>query len=125
MFVSKLRIILFSGFLIFATAPLSLAQTTQNQTQDQTTKKQKNTTNKETGKTTQQNAPATENKAGSTEKTKTNKTKKTKKTSSVSEDKVREAQMSLKNEGFDPGPIDGIMGPMTMTALRNYQSHNS
>ncbi len=33
--------------------------------------------------------------------------------------------MSLKKEGFDPGPVDGIMGPMTMTALRNYQSHNN
>jgi lipid-binding SYLF domain-containing protein/peptidoglycan hydrolase-like protein with peptidoglycan-binding domain len=124
MSVSKLNTILFSGFLIFATAPLSLAQSTQNQTQDQTTKKQKSTTNKETGKTVQQNAPADENKTGSTEKTKTTKAKKTKKTSSLPQDKVREAQMGLKNEGFDPGPIDGIMGPMTMTALRNYQSHN-
>ncbi len=73
MSVRKLGILLFSSFLIFATAPLSFAQSTQNQNQDQTTKKkQKSTTNKETGKTTQQNAPAGENKAGSNEKSETN-----------------------------------------------------
>jgi lipid-binding SYLF domain-containing protein/peptidoglycan hydrolase-like protein with peptidoglycan-binding domain len=125
MSVSKLGIILFSSFLIFATAPLASAQSTQDQTQDQTTKKkQKSTTKKETGKTTQQNAPASENKAGSTEKSEAGKAKKSKKTSSLSSDKIRQAQMSLKDQGFDPGPIDGVMGPMTMTALRNYQSHN-
>src|ERR1051326_2064232 len=123
MSVSKLNTILFSGFLIFATAPLSLAQSTQNQTQDQTTKKQKSTTNKETGKTVQQNAPADENKTGSTEKTKTTKAKKTKKSSSLPQDKVREAQMGLKNEGFDPGPIDGIMGPIDRKSTRLNSSH--
>src|SRR2546425_2049780 len=129
MSVNKLGIILFSSFLIFATAPLASAQSTQDQTQDQTKKTQKGTAKKETGKTTtDKNAPAAENKAGTTEKTKTETgktgTKKAKKTSSLSTDKVREAQMSLKNEGFDPGPIDGVMGSMTMAALRNYQSHN-
>src|SRR5262249_53226873 len=48
----------------------------------------------------------------------------TKKTSGVSNNKVRQTQSALKKDGFDPGPVDGIMGPMTMTALRNFQSHN-
>jgi len=45
-------------------------------------------------------------------------------TSSTSRHDVRDTQAALKNEGFDPGPIDGILGAKTMTALRNYQSHN-
>jgi lipid-binding SYLF domain-containing protein/peptidoglycan hydrolase-like protein with peptidoglycan-binding domain len=127
MSVNKLGIILFSSFLIFAIAPLASAQSTQDQTQDQTKKTQKGTAKKETGKTaTDKNAPADDNKTGTTEKTEAGKTgvKKAKKTSSLSTDKVREVQMNLKNEGFDPGPIDGVLGPMTMTALRNYQSHS-
>jgi len=127
MSVSKLGIILFSSFLTFATAPLASSQSTQDQNQDQATKKaQKGTTKKEAGKTVDKNVTAGENKTGTTDKTETGKTgtKKAKKTSSLSSDKVRQVQMSLKNEGFDPGPLDGVMGPMTMTALRNYQSHN-
>src|SRR5437016_2246125 len=128
MSVNKLGIILFSSFLIFATAPVAPAQSTQDQNQDQAKKQtKKGAAKKETGKTTEKKAPTEENKAGTTEKTETGKTgakKGTKKTSSISKDKVREAQMALMNEGFDPGPIDGVMGPMTMTALRNYQSHN-
>src|SRR5436853_6802050 len=128
MSVNKLGINLFSSFLIFATAPVAPAQSTQDQNQDQAKKQtKKGAAKKETGKTTEKKAPTEENKAGTTEKTETGKTgakKGTKKTSSISKDKVREAQMALMNEGFDPGPIDGVMGPMTMTALRNYQSHN-
>lgn len=38
---------------------------------------------------------------------------------------VREAQMKLKDSGFDPGPIDGILGRRTGKALRDFQeSHN-
>jgi hypothetical protein len=33
---------------------------------------------------------------------------------------VREVQQALVNAGYDPGPIDGIMGPRTKTALRKY-----
>src|SRR5207247_10795523 len=69
---------------------------------------------------TEQKAP-TEKKTGKTGKTGA---KKAKKTGGLSQGKVRQVQMALKNEGFDPGTIDGIMGPMTMTGLRNYQSHN-
>jgi lipid-binding SYLF domain-containing protein/peptidoglycan hydrolase-like protein with peptidoglycan-binding domain len=127
MSVNKSGIILFSSFLIFATAPLAPAQSTQDQTQDQTKKQaKKGKAKKETGRTADQNNPTEENKAGTTQKTETGKTgaKKAKKTSSISKDKIRDAQMALMNEGFDPGPVDGVMGPMTMTALRNYQSHN-
>src|SRR5881296_3807454 len=140
MSVNKLGIILFSSFLVFAMAPIAPAQSTQNQTQDQTKKQTEKKGNRktETEKTTEkrtetqqktqtdQNAQ-TEKKAPSEKKTgTTGKTgaKKAKKTGALSQDKVRQVQMALKNDGFDPGPIDGIMGPMTMTALRNYQSHN-
>src|SRR6267378_2185344 len=38
-----------------------------------------------------------------------------------SSDEVRQAQTALKEKGQDPGPIDGIHGPRTSTALRSYQ----
>jgi len=34
---------------------------------------------------------------------------------------VRDAQEKLKEKGFDPGPIDGIWGPRTAAAVREYQ----
>jgi Putative peptidoglycan binding domain len=37
---------------------------------------------------------------------------------------VRQAQEALKNQGHDPGPIDGVMGPQTRQALRAFQSSN-
>src|SRR5262245_32060416 len=40
----------------------------------------------------------------------------------ISIEKVRQVQTVLKSRGFDPGRIDGVMGPQTMTALRNFQS---
>jgi lipid-binding SYLF domain-containing protein/peptidoglycan hydrolase-like protein with peptidoglycan-binding domain len=126
MSVNKLGVILFSSFLIFATSPLASAQSNQDQNQNQTKQTNKGTAKKETGQTADKNAPTAEDKTGTTEKTETGKAgaKKAKKTSSMPKDKVREAQTALKSQGFDPGPIDGIMGPMTMTAIRNYQSHN-
>jgi len=33
---------------------------------------------------------------------------------------VREVQQALLALGYDPGPIDGIMGPRTKSALRKY-----
>ena len=33
---------------------------------------------------------------------------------------VRELQQALQQSGYDPGPIDGIMGPRTKAALRKY-----
>ena len=34
---------------------------------------------------------------------------------------VRAYQQSLKDKGYDPGPIDGIHGPRTSAAVREYQ----
>src|SRR5215813_9473264 len=34
---------------------------------------------------------------------------------------TRAAQQALKTQGFDPGPIDGRMGPRTQAALSDYQ----
>ena len=33
---------------------------------------------------------------------------------------VREVQQALADAGYDPGPIDGIFGPRTKSALRKY-----
>ena len=35
---------------------------------------------------------------------------------------IRRAQERLKAAGFDPGPIDGILGPQTKSALEQYRS---
>lgn len=37
---------------------------------------------------------------------------------------VRQAQEALKNQGHDPGPIDGVLGSQTRQALRAFQSKN-
>ena len=37
---------------------------------------------------------------------------------------TRAAQEALKNQGFDPGPADGRMGPRTRSALSDYQRKN-
>jgi peptidoglycan hydrolase-like protein with peptidoglycan-binding domain len=36
-------------------------------------------------------------------------------------DKIRVIQQALQSKGFDPGPIDGIFGPRTREAVRNFQ----
>jgi hypothetical protein len=38
-----------------------------------------------------------------------------------SPDSVRMVQHALKQNGYDPGPIDGVQGPQTTAALRAYQ----
>ena len=35
---------------------------------------------------------------------------------------VRSAQQALQERGFKPGPIDGIMGPRTTAAVRDFQT---
>jgi peptidoglycan hydrolase-like protein with peptidoglycan-binding domain len=35
---------------------------------------------------------------------------------------VRELQEALAKSGYDPGPVDGIMGPRTKEALRKYMA---
>ena len=39
-------------------------------------------------------------------------------------DEIRLVQVTLKNAGFDPGPVDGIFGPRTRSALQRYQASN-
>jgi hypothetical protein len=34
---------------------------------------------------------------------------------------VRSAQQALRDRGFDPGPIDGVMGPRTTAAVKDFQ----
>jgi peptidoglycan hydrolase-like protein with peptidoglycan-binding domain len=36
-------------------------------------------------------------------------------------EQVKAVQQALQGKGMDPGPIDGIMGPKTMAALKAYQ----
>src|SRR5262249_31898849 len=137
MSIKNLGVILFSSFLIFATAPLTPAQNTTNQdttkkqttsqkgttTKDQSTQTDQSTTTNQS-KTAKSKSQTTDKDKGTTSKTGEKKAKKgtaTKKSSSVSTEKVRQTQTALMDQGFDPGPIDGIMGPLTTTALRNFQ----
>lgn len=39
----------------------------------------------------------------------------------ASPEQVRQVQQALKDKGKDPGPIDGVMGPQTKSALKDYQ----
>ncbi len=39
----------------------------------------------------------------------------------ASSTQIRRAQEVLKAEGHNPGPIDGVMGPKTQEALRQFQ----
>jgi len=36
-------------------------------------------------------------------------------------EQVKSVQKALQDKGMDPGPIDGVMGPKTMAALRAFQ----
>lgn len=38
--------------------------------------------------------------------------------------KNRQIQTALKNAGFDPGPIDGKIGPKTKKAIKDFQAAN-
>ncbi len=37
---------------------------------------------------------------------------------------IRDIQNALANTGFDPGPVDGVMGPKTRKAIRAFQAVN-
>ena len=36
---------------------------------------------------------------------------------------IRQVQQALAKKGFDPGPIDGVLGPQTEQALRKFQDY--
>jgi peptidoglycan hydrolase-like protein with peptidoglycan-binding domain len=38
---------------------------------------------------------------------------------------VRAAQQALQDKGFDPGPIDGVMGPRTTAAIEDFQQREN
>ena len=38
---------------------------------------------------------------------------------------MQDVQTILKDKGFDPGPLDGVMGTRTHTAIREFQKSNS
>jgi hypothetical protein len=42
-----------------------------------------------------------------------------------SKDKVKEIQEALKDKGFDPGAADGVIGPETNQAIREFQKSNN
>lgn len=39
----------------------------------------------------------------------------------LEQDNIRKVQQALEEKGFDVGPIDGIVGPRTKEAIRNFQ----
>ncbi len=39
----------------------------------------------------------------------------------LNENNIRQVQQELLKKGFDPGPIDGILGPRTKEAVSNFQ----
>ena len=38
---------------------------------------------------------------------------------------IRDVQQSLKDKGFDPGPVDGVNGPATKAAIKKYQDQQN
>jgi peptidoglycan hydrolase-like protein with peptidoglycan-binding domain len=40
---------------------------------------------------------------------------------SLTPEGIRAVQQALQKRGFNPGPIDGVMGPLTLEAVRKFQ----
>jgi peptidoglycan hydrolase-like protein with peptidoglycan-binding domain len=40
-------------------------------------------------------------------------------------DTVRSVQQALKDKGFDPGPVDGLNGPVTRSAVQKFQAQQN
>jgi peptidoglycan hydrolase-like protein with peptidoglycan-binding domain len=38
------------------------------------------------------------------------------------DEKIKQVQQKLKDQGHDAGPVDGVMGPKTQAALKEFQS---
>src|SRR4030095_14899336 len=41
--------------------------------------------------------------------------------STMSSDQVRQIQQALSDRGYNPGPVDGVMGPKTRQAMHNFR----
>jgi peptidoglycan hydrolase-like protein with peptidoglycan-binding domain len=41
--------------------------------------------------------------------------------SAADRDDIKKAQETLRDKGYDPGPIDGVLGPQTRGAISQYQ----
>jgi peptidoglycan hydrolase-like protein with peptidoglycan-binding domain len=39
----------------------------------------------------------------------------------MSETNRRQVQQALRRLGYDPGPVDGVLGPLTRAAIRRFQ----
>jgi lipid-binding SYLF domain-containing protein len=65
--------------------------------------------------------PSTGEKSGTTPGTETKKKGGKEHSRYHSSEKVKEVQTALQEKGFNPGPIDGIMGPKTTKALASFQ----
>lgn len=42
----------------------------------------------------------------------------------ASDERIYNAQLALRRSGYDPGPVDGIMGEQTRYAIRQFQRDN-
>ena len=42
-------------------------------------------------------------------------------TPTLNQDQVRRVQQALQKKGFTPGPVDGVVGPLTKGAVRKFQ----
>lgn len=40
----------------------------------------------------------------------------------LQKDTVRDAQVALRGAGYEPGRVDGVMGPKTQAAIREFQA---
>jgi len=47
-----------------------------------------------------------------------------KKEDGLSRSDIRKIQSILSDKGFEPGPVDGLMGPSTSDAIERYQEAN-
>ncbi len=43
----------------------------------------------------------------------------------ISSEQIRQVQQKLQEEGHNPGPIDGVWGPQTQAAVRDFQQQNN
>lgn len=146
MSVKNLGLIVMGGFLVFATAPAAPAQhdlpgkggSTQNDkantgTYDRGTQASQSNTARSTEK---QTSGVDQNRKDNTRDTQNNTSpksamsKKSRATSQananngMTKQQIRDLQTALKDQGFYSGPVNGSMNLDTMTAIRNYQSHN-